>query len=103
MDLGIRGKRALVTAASRGLGRGCALALAGAGVDLIINARGSEALEVTAAELRGYGVQVTAVAGDITSEAGRAAVLDAAHGVDILVTNAGGPPPGSWETWTRDD
>lgn len=103
MDLGIRGKRALVTAASKGLGRGCALALAEAGVDLVINARGSQALEATASDLRALGVQVTTVAGDITTPEGQAAVLAAATGVDILVTNAGGPPPGSWDKWTRDD
>lgn len=103
MDLGIRGKRALVTAASKGLGRGCAEALAGAGVDLVLNARGAEALEATAAAIRAaHGVSVIAVAGDITTEAGRAAVL--AHGpFDILVTNAGGPPPGIWSDWSRDD
>lgn len=104
MDLGIRGKRALVTAASKGLGRGCAEALAAAGVDLVINARGAEALEATAAELRAaHGVAVTAVAADITTEAGRAGVLAAAGAVDILVTNAGGPPPGVWTDWSRDD
>lgn len=105
MDLGIKGKRALVTAGSKGLGRGCAEALAAAGVDLVINARGAEALEATAADLRGYGVSVTTVAADVTSEAGLAAVLAAVgpQGVDILVTNAGGPPPGSWENWTRAD
>jgi 3-oxoacyl-[acyl-carrier protein] reductase len=103
MDLGIKGKRALVCAASKGLGRGCAMALAEAGVDLVINARGAEALEATATELRGFGVQVTAVAGDITTEAGRAAVLAAAGAVDILVTNAGGPPPGVWSDWSRED
>lgn len=103
MDLGIRGKRGLVTAASKGLGRGCAMALAEAGVDLVINARGAEALEATAAELRAFGVSVTTVAADVTSEAGLAAVLAAAGQVDILVTNAGGPPPGSWETWGRTD
>lgn len=103
MDLGIRGKRALVTAASKGLGKGCARALAEAGVDLVINARGAEALEATAAELRGLGVEVTAVAGDVTRPEGQAAVLAAAQGVDILVTNAGGPPPGSWENWGRED
>jgi 3-oxoacyl-[acyl-carrier protein] reductase len=104
MDLGIKGKRALVCAASKGLGRGCAEALAEAGVDLVINARGPEALEATAAHLRDiYGVTVTAVAADITSEAGRAQVLDAAGQVDILVTNAGGPPPGLWSDWDRDD
>lgn len=103
MDLGIKGKRALVCAASKGLGRGCALALAQAGVDLVINARGAVALEQTAAELRGYGVQVVAVAADITSEDGRAKVLAAAGPVDILVTNAGGPPPGLWSDWERED
>ncbi len=103
MDLGIKGKRALVCAASKGLGRGCARALAEAGVDLVINARGAEALEATAAELRGFGVHVVAVAADITSDAGRAAVLAAAGDVDILVTNAGGPPPGIWSDWERAD
>ncbi|MEZ5886703.1 MAG: SDR family oxidoreductase [Paracoccaceae bacterium] len=104
MDLGIRGKRALVTAASKGLGRGCAEALAAAGVDLVINARGAGALEATAAAIRAaHGVAVTAVAADITDGAGRAAVLAAAGEVDILVTNAGGPPPGLWSDWSRED
>ncbi|WP_430463947.1 SDR family oxidoreductase [Tabrizicola sp.] len=103
MDLGLRGKRALVTAASKGLGRGCAMALAEAGVDLVLNARGADALEATAAEIRAaYGVTVTTVAGDITTETGRAAALS--HGpFDILVTNAGGPPPGMWHDWSRED
>ena len=103
MDLGIKGKRALICAASKGLGRGCAMALADAGVDLVINARGAEALAETAAELRGFGVNVVAVAADITTEAGRAQVLAAAGAVDILVTNAGGPPPGIWSDWERED
>jgi len=104
MDLGIKGRRALVCASSKGLGRGCAEALAAEGVDLVLNARGSEALEDTADELRRlYGVQVTAVAADVTSEAGQQAVLGAAGDVDILVTNAGGPPPGMWSDWTRED
>ena len=103
MDLGIRGKRALVCASSKGLGRGCGEALAGAGVDLVLNARGAETLEAAAADIRArHGVQVTAVAADITTEAGRAVVL--AHGpFDILVTNAGGPPPGLWSDWSRED
>lgn len=103
MDLGIAGKRALVCASSKGLGRGCAEALADAGVDLVMNARGAEALEAAAHDLRArYQVNVTAVAADITTEAGRAAVL--AHGpFDILVTNAGGPPPGLWSDWARED
>ncbi|MCU0910851.1 MAG: SDR family oxidoreductase [Rhodobacteraceae bacterium] len=104
MDLGIRGRRALVTASSRGLGRGCAEALAAAGVDLVLNARGAETLEATAAAIREkHGVSVTCVAADVTSEAGRTEVLAAAGQVDILVTNAGGPPPGLWSDWSRDD
>ncbi len=104
MDLGIRGKRALVCAASKGLGRGCAEALAEAGVDLVINARGAEALEAAARAIEAaHGVKVTTVAADITSEAGRADVLAAAGDVDILVTNAGGPPPGIWTDWDRED
>lgn len=104
MDLGIRGKRALVTASSKGLGRGCAEALAAAGVDLVLNARGAEALEATAADLQArYQVNVAAVAADIVSPEGRAEVLKAAGQVDILVTNAGGPPPGIWSDWSRDD
>ncbi|MDI3334998.1 SDR family oxidoreductase [Defluviimonas aestuarii] len=104
MDLGIRGKRALVCASSKGLGRGCAEALAAAGVDLVLNARGAEALAETAAAIRAtHGVTVMEVAADITSESGRAEVLAAADGVDILVTNAGGPPPGLWSDWDRED
>ena len=103
MDLGIRGKRALVCAASKGLGRGCAMALAQAGVDLVINARGAAALAQTAAEIRAlYGVEVVEVAADITTEAGRSLVLKQAGAIDILVTNAGGPPPGLWSDWSRD-
>lgn len=103
MDLGIRGKRGIVCAASKGLGRGCAEALAEAGVDLVICARGVEALEETAADLRRAGVKVQPVQADITSDEGRAAVLAAAGPVDILVTNAGGPPPGLWSDWSRED
>ena len=104
MDLGIKGKRALVCASSKGLGRGCAEALAEAGVDLVLNARGAEALEATATAIRSrYQVAVTTIAADITTDEGRAAVLAAAGPVDILVTNAGGPPPGLWSDWTRDD
>ncbi|WP_417600799.1 SDR family oxidoreductase [Pararhodobacter oceanensis] len=104
MDLGITGKRALVCASSKGLGRGCAEALAAAGVNLVMNARGAEALEATAAEIRAsHGVEVVAVAADITTEEGRAKVLAEAGQIDILVTNAGGPPPGLWSDWSRDD
>jgi 3-oxoacyl-[acyl-carrier protein] reductase len=104
MDLGIRGKRALVCASSKGLGRGCAEALARAGVDLVMNARGAEALAEAAEAIRkAHGVKVTEVATDITTEAGRAQVLEAAGDVDILVNNAGGPPPGMWTDWERED
>ena len=104
MDLGISGKRALVTASSKGLGRGCAEALAAAGVDLVLNARTAGPLEETAEAIRAvHGVSVTAVAADITDAFGRGQVPEAAGQVDILVTNAGGPPPGLWSDWTRDD
>ncbi|QPM89297.1 SDR family oxidoreductase [Pseudooceanicola algae] len=104
MDLGISGKRALVTASSKGLGRGSAMALAEAGVDLILNARGAEALEATAEEIRSrFNVSVIAIAADIVDPDGRAKVLEAAGQVDILVTNAGGPPPGKWQDWDRED
>ena len=104
MDLGIAGKRALVCASSKGLGLGCARALAGAGVHLVMNARGAEALDAAAADIRSeFGVEVTTVAADVTSDEGRTRVLNAAGDVDILVTNAGGPPPGMWSDWDRDD
>ncbi|KPP85599.1 MAG: 3-oxoacyl-[acyl-carrier protein] reductase [Rhodobacteraceae bacterium HLUCCO07] len=104
MDLGISGKRAVVCASSKGLGRGCAEALAGAGVSLVLNARGAETLEATAEEIAAkHGVEVVPVAGDITTEEGRARVLEAAGAVDVLVNNAGGPPPGMWYDWERED
>ncbi|MEM1235896.1 MAG: SDR family oxidoreductase [Pseudomonadota bacterium] len=103
MDLGIRGKRALVCASSKGLGKGCAEALAAEGVDVVVNGRNAETLEATADALRTHGVDVTAVAADVTTPEGRAAVLEAAGYLDILVTNAGGPPPGLWSDWDRDD
>lgn len=104
MDLGISGKRALVCASSKGLGLGCAEALAEAGVDLVMNARGAEALEASAQAIRdAYGVNVVTVATDVTTAEGQAEVLAAAEGVDILVTNAGGPPPGMWSDWDRED
>jgi len=104
MDLGIKGKRALVCASSKGLGRGCAEALAEAGVDLVMNARGAEALTEAAEAIRSkYGVQVVEVAADVTTAEGQARLLEAAQGVDILVNNAGGPPPGMWSDWERED
>jgi 3-oxoacyl-[acyl-carrier protein] reductase len=109
MDLGIAGTWALVCGASKGLGRGCALALVREGVHVVVVARGREALEQTASELRAQGgpaVQVLAVAEDITTVAGRAAVLAVAGGpgvnFDIVVTNAGGPPPGDFRDWDRE-
>ena len=104
MDLGIRGKRGLVCAASKGLGRGCAEALAEAGVDLVINSRTESEITRTAEEIAAkYGTSVTPVVADITTDAGRAKVLEAVGQADILVTNAGGPPPGDWRDWNRDD
>jgi len=105
VDLGIKGRRALVCASSKGLGRGCAMALAAEGVHLTLTARGAEALAQTAAEIRkAYPeIEVNEVAGDITTPEGRAAALKACPDPDILVNNAGGPPPGDFRTFTRDD
>lgn len=107
MDLGIKGKWALVGGASKGLGLGCAKALAQAGVHLVMVSRGAPALEASASTLRGLGVTVLTVAQDITTEAGRAAIWSVAGGpgkdFDIVVTNAGGPPTGDFRDWGRDD
>ena len=104
MDLGIKGRKAIVCAASKGLGRGAAEALAAEGVDLVICARTRDAIEKTAAEIAAEsGVSVTPVACDITTEAGRSAVLAACPAPDILVNNAGGPPPGDFRDFTSDD
>jgi 3-oxoacyl-[acyl-carrier protein] reductase len=106
MDLGIKGKWALVGGASKGLGLGCATALAQAGVNVVMVSRGAEALEASAAKLRLLGVTVLTVAQDITTEAGRAAIWAVAGGpgqnYDIVVTNAGGPPPGDFREWDRE-
>lgn len=103
MDMGIKGKTALVCAASKGLGKGCAMALAAEGVNLVITARGKEALEATAEEIRkATGVKVIAVAGDITTPEGRASALAAHPSPDILINNAGGPAPGDFRNWDRD-
>ncbi|MBO0736986.1 MAG: SDR family oxidoreductase, partial [Alphaproteobacteria bacterium] len=104
MDLKIRGRKALVCAASKGLGRACAMSLARAGAELTITARTAADLEETAEEIRKQtGASVTAVAGDITSEAGRAAALAACPEPDILVNNAGGPPHGDFREWSIED
>lgn len=103
MDLGIKGRRAIVCAASKGLGKGCARSLAREGVDLVINSRSMDVLAATAADIaRETGVSVTPVAADITTEEGRRAVLAACPDPDILVNNAGGPPPGDFRDWDRD-
>lgn len=104
MDLGIRGKRALVCASSKGLGRGCAASLAEAGVDLVLNARGGEALEATARDIRAaFGVDVETIAADVSTAQGQDALKSVVQEIDILVNNAGGPPPGLWSDWDRED
>ncbi len=104
MDLGIRGRRALLSGASRGLGRACAFALAQEGVDITIVARRREALEKTGAEIAAAtAVKVTTVAADITTGAGRSAALAACPQPDILLNNADGPLPGDFRDWSRDD
>ena len=104
MDLGLTGKWALVCAASKGLGKGCAVALVGEGVNVVITARGADVLAATAAGLRALNakVEVRTVAGDITTAEGRAAALAAAPQIDILINNAGGPPPGDFRDWERE-
>ena len=100
MDLGIRGRRAIVCAASKGLGKGCAMSLAREGAELLILARGAEALEATAAEIRAAtGATVRTLACDITTAEGRKATLAAMPEPDILVNNAGGPPAGDFREW----
>ena len=102
MDLGIAGKWALVCGASKGLGRGCAEALAREGVNVVMVARGADALQAAASALRAEaGVQVLPVAADITTPEGRAAVFAQRADFDIVVTNAGGPPMGSFRDWDR--
>ena len=104
LDLRIRGRKAMVCAASKGLGRACATALARAGVEVTITARTAETLEQTAEEIRREtGAKVTPVAGDITTEAGRAAALAACPEPDILINNAGGPPHGDFREWSIED
>jgi 3-oxoacyl-[acyl-carrier protein] reductase len=103
MDLGLQGKKAIVCAASKGLGRACAVSLAREGVELVITARTASTLEETAADIRQLtGAKVTAVAGDIATEGGRAAALAACPEPDILVNNNGGPPFGDFRDWDRD-
>ena len=104
MDLGLKGRKAIVCASSKGLGRACAMALAREGVDLVINARSADALARTADEIQAAtGVSVTPIAADVTTDEGRTALLEACPSPDILVNNAGGPPPGDFRDWDRDD
>ena len=104
MDLKLSGRKAIVCAASKGLGRACAQALADEGVDLVINARRKGPLADTAQLIKDhYGVTCTPVAGDIASGDVRAAILAAMPDPDILVNNAGGPPPGNFRDWDRDN
>jgi 3-oxoacyl-[acyl-carrier protein] reductase len=107
MDLGIKGKWALVCGASKGLGFGCAEALVREGVHVLIVARGAEALQAATASLladatRPAGTEVLQVAADVTTPAGRAAVFALRKDFDIVITNAGGPPPGDFRDWERD-
>ena len=107
MDLGLNGRWALVCGASKGLGWGCAQALAQEGVNVVMAARGAEALEAAAQGLRERtSAQVLTVAADVTTESGRAALFEVPGGpgraFDIVVTNAGGPPPGDFRQWGRD-
>jgi 3-oxoacyl-[acyl-carrier protein] reductase len=109
MDLGIKGKWALVCGASKGLGLGCAQALVAEGVNVVLVARGAADLDAAVSALRAAapGVSVLGVAADITTPEGRAAALSVEGGpgkaFDILVNNAGGPPPGDFRAWERDD
>jgi 3-oxoacyl-[acyl-carrier protein] reductase len=103
MDLGLQGRTAIVCAASQGLGKACAMALAQAGVKLVITGRRAETLEAAAAEIRAAtGAQVRVAAGDITMAEGRAAALALCPEPDILVNNAGGPPPGDFRDFTEE-
>ena len=104
MDLGINGRTAIVCAASKGLGRACAMQLAKEGVNVIISARTKADIEATAEEIRkAANVKVTAIACDVTTDAGRAQILAACPNPDILINNAGGPPPGDFKDFSLDD
>ena len=104
MDLGIEGRKALVCASSKGLGKACALALAKEGARVWICARHAETLEQAAEKLRAVARgPVEAVVADVTEESGREALLEACPAPDILVNNAGGPPPGDFRDWSKQD
>ena len=103
MDLGLKGKTAIVCAASSGLGRACAIALAAEGANLVINGRTKETLDEAAHDIADVapGVSITPVIGSVTDPACRSALMEAAGSPDILVNNAGGPPPGDFRDWDR--
>lgn len=104
MDLGISGRRALLTASSRGLGRACTMALAGEGVNVTVNGLSHENLDRTAGEIhQTTGVEVTKVAADINTREGREEILEACPDPDILVNNKRGPPSGRWEDFEYED
>ena len=104
MDLGIKGRKAIVCASSKGLGRACAFALAEAGVDVVLNGRNADVLHATAEALRAtYPVNVTEVVGDLSTAEGRAALLAACPNPDILINNNGGPPPKGFRQMSHDD
>ena len=106
MDLGLKGKWALVGGASKGLGLGCARSLAREGAHVVMVARGAQALQAAAEQLREFGTHIIAVAADITTPQGREAIWSAqgapGKNFDIVVTNAGGPPPGDFRDWNRE-
>jgi 3-oxoacyl-[acyl-carrier protein] reductase len=104
MDLGLTGKKAIICASTRGLGKACALALAREGVDVVINGRNAESLAAAAEEIRALGAgAVTPLAADINTEAGRAALIAACPDADILINNNDGPPPGAFQNWEAAD
>ncbi len=105
METGLRGRRAIVCASSKGLGRACAEALAGEGCDVVINGRNAATVAETAAVIRRLApeVEVKEVPGDVTDSAVQEALVDAWSEPDILVNNAGGPPPGDFRDWQRED
>ncbi len=103
MDLGIRGKKAIVCGASKGLGKACAKALASEGVDVWIAARTESVLSATAVELSGLGGEVETIVADVTNTAGRDRLFEACPNPDIIVNNAGGPPPGNFRDWGQQE
>ena len=104
MEMGISGKRAIICASSRGLGKGCAMALASEGVNVVINGRDQETLNKTADEIKSkYSVIVDVVNADITLIEGQELLYEKCSEPDILVNNAGGPPPGDFRDWNRED